>query len=112
MCEIICKILRQTGFTKPEYVTEGIDALQKLRSTPYGLLLTDLEMNPISGIELIKLIWADRDILPIPVVLTSANHKNMAKALGDAQRQMADIYILKPFTAESLDRKLHAAFGG
>lgn len=111
MCELMCRVLRQVGFAQAEYATEGVDALLKLRSQRYGLVLTDLNMNPISGIELIRLIWADREISTTPIVLTSGNHHSIAKAVVDAERELADVYILKPFTAEALDRKLKAVFG-
>lgn len=111
MCEIMCRVLRQIGFAQTSYVTEGLDALLKLRSTRYGLVLIDLNMNPVSGTELIQLIWVDKEIPPTPVVLTSANHSGIAKAVADAERELADVYILKPFTAEALDRKLRDAFG-
>jgi len=111
MGQIMCRVLRQIGFAQVDYVTEGLDALLKLRSARYGMALIDLNMNPISGTELIRLIWMDEAIPPLPVVLTSANHSNIAKAVADAERELADVYILKPFTAEALDRKLKAAFG-
>lgn len=111
MGQIMCRVLKQIGFAQVDYVTEGLDALLKLRSARYGMALIDLNMNPISGTELIRLIWMDEEIPPLPVVLTSANHSNIAKAVADAERELADVYILKPFTAEALDRKLKAAFG-
>jgi two-component system chemotaxis response regulator CheY len=111
MCEIMCRILKQAGFSDCHFAMEGIDALAKLKSTRYGLLMTDLNMNPISGPDLIRLIWSDRDISPIPTVLTSGNHHGVARAVIDSERELADVYILKPFTAAALDRKLKDVFG-
>jgi len=111
MCEIMCRVLKQVGFAQCESTSEGIDAILKLKSKRYGLLLTDLQMNPISGIELIHSIWADREIPPLAVVLTSGNYQSMAKAISDSERELADIYILKPFTAEALNKKLSTVFG-
>jgi len=111
MCQVMCRILRQAGFTDCDSTTEAIDALARLKSRRHGLLMTDLHMNPISGTDFIKLIWADRDIPPIPIILTSANHHGIARAVVEAERELADIYILKPFTAEALDRKLRDVFG-
>jgi CheY-like chemotaxis protein len=110
MCALMCRILKQAGFAASEFSTEAVDALSKLKSKRYSLLLTDLNMNPISGIDFIHLIWADRDILPIPVVLTSGDHHSIGKAVAEAARELADVYILKPFSAEALDRKLREAF--
>jgi hypothetical protein len=56
------------------------------------------------------MIWADRDILPIPTILTSGNHQGIARAVVEAERELADVYILKPFSAEALDRKLRDTF--
>jgi two-component system chemotaxis response regulator CheY len=111
MCQVMSRVLAQAGFSEVEYATDGIDAIFKLKSKRYGLLLTDLEMNPISGPELIKLIWADKEIPPISTILTSSNHASIAKTVSDSERALADIYILKPFTAEILDRKLREVFG-
>ena len=111
MCEIMCRILQQIGFSQTEFTTEGVDAILKLKSKTYGLLVTDLNMNPISGIDLIRAIWADKEIPPTPIVLTSANHHAVARTVADVGREFADVYILKPFTAEALDRKLKTVFG-
>lgn len=111
MCGIMSKVLGQIGFADVDFATEGLDAISKLKSKRHGLLLTDLEMNPISGPDLIKMIWAEKEIPPVPTVLTSANRYNIAKTVADTERAIADIYILKPFTAEILDRKLRETFG-
>jgi len=111
MCEVMCRILKQAGFAVCESATEAVDALEKMKSKRYSLLITDLNMNPISGADLIHLIWTDRDIIPTPIVLTSGNHQSLAKAISESDRELADIYILKPFSAESLDRKLKDVFG-
>jgi len=68
-------------------------------------------MNPISGTDLIRLIWSDRDIAPIPTILTSGNHQGIGRAVVESERELADVYILKPFSAEALDRKLKDVFG-
>jgi DNA-binding NtrC family response regulator len=111
MCEVMCRILKQAGFAECESATEAVDALAKMKSKRYSLLVTDLNMNPISGVELIHLIWMDRDIMPTPIVLTSGNHQSIARAVSESERELADVYILKPFSAESLDRKLKDVFG-
>lgn len=110
MCEIMCRILKQAGFEATEYTTEAIDALVRMKSKVYGLLLTDLDMNPISGVELIRLIWTDNEIPPTPTILTSANRQNIARAVAESERGLADAYLLKPFTADVLDMKLKASF--
>lgn len=110
MCGVMCRILKQAGFAACEATTEAIEALSKLKSRCYSLLITDLNMNPISGTDLIRLIWTDKDILPIPVVLTSGNHQSIARAVSETDRELADVYILKPFSAEALDRKLRDVF--
>lgn len=111
MCAIMSRVLGQVGFADVEHATEGLDAILKLKSKHFGLLLTDLEMNPISGPNLIRLIWAEKEIPPIATVLTSSNRHSIAKAVSESERAIADVYILKPFTAEILDRKLRETFG-
>src|SRR6185312_2373107 len=111
MCEVMCRILRQAGFPDCHSSTEALDALGELKLRRYGLLMTDLNMNPISGTDLIRLIWSDRDIAPIPTILTSGNYQGVARAVVESERELADVYILKPFSAETLDRKLKDVFG-
>ena len=111
MCNIMSRVLKQTGFAQCESSTEGVDALLKLKTKRYGLLMTDLNMNPVSGIDLIHSIWSDREIPPIPIVLTSGDYQSIAKAIADSERELADVYILKPFTAESLNQKFVSVFG-
>ena len=110
MCEIMCRILKQAGFKQPEYTTEGVEALHLMKTKPYGLLLTDLDMNPISGVDLIRLIWMDKEVPETPIILTSGNLPSIAKAVADPERELADAYLLKPFTADALDIKLRATF--
>ena len=111
MCNVMGRVINQAGFPQWESATEGVDAILKLKSRPYGLLMTDLNMNPISGVDLIHSIRSDRHIGSIPIILTSANYQAMAKAIADSDRELADVYILKPFTAETLKGKLAAVFG-
>lgn len=110
MCSIMSRVLRQIGFADVDHATEGLDAIFKLKAKRHGLLLTDLEMNPISGPNLIRLIWAEKDIPPLATILTSSNRHSIAKTVTESERAIADIYILKPFTAEILDRKLRETF--
>jgi two-component system chemotaxis response regulator CheY len=107
----MCRLLKQAGFSDCHSTTEAIDALAKLKSRRYGLLMTDLNMNPISGPDLIRLVWSDKDIPAIPTVLTSGNHQSVARAVIESDQELADIYILKPFSAETLNRKLQEVFG-
>ena len=111
MCKVMSRVLNQVGFLNCETATEGVDAILKLKSKRYGLLMTDLDMNPISGVDLIRSVRADKDIAPLPIVLTSANHPGLAQAIAKSERDLADVYILKPFTAETLYGKLSSVFG-
>jgi len=111
MCKVMVRLLNQIGFAHCDSAIEGVDAILKLKSKRYGLLMTDLNMNPISGVDLIRSVRADKEIAPIPTILTSANYHGLTKAIADSDRDLADVYVLKPFTAETLHEKLIAAFG-
>jgi CheY-like chemotaxis protein len=110
MCAIISKIVNQCGFKEVDAVYAGLDALALLRKRTYGLIIVDWEMSPMNGPDLIKRIRSDRTLPTAAIALTTANHQWIADMLKSQTTSGADIHILKPFTAETLAKKLADAF--
>lgn len=88
-------------------VTEAVnafDALQKLPRGRFDLVLTDINMPTISGLELIRMIRARPEHRELPIVAIST--ERTADDVQRARRAGADGYLGKPFEAETLDRLL------
>lgn len=83
-----------------ELAVDGLDALEKLRSRPISLVLTDLEMPRMHGFELIAEMRRHEGFRMIPVIVVTSRdadkHRRRATSLG------ANGYIIKPFSREQL----------
>jgi len=79
---------------------DGLDALNSLRSETPDLVLTDLEMPRMNGLELTSSIRDDNNLSHLPVVMvtsrTTQKHKEQALSAG------IDAYVTKPYTTEDL----------
>ncbi|HTH97320.1 MAG TPA: response regulator [Stellaceae bacterium] len=109
MLRIIRNLLNQLGFDNVEEATDGAMALAKLRQGTYGLIISDWNMEPMTGLQLLKEVRADVKLKHIPFVMVTAESKTdnvvAAKAAGVTN------YIVKPFNADTLKQKLTAVFG-
>jgi two-component system chemotaxis response regulator CheY len=82
----------------------GFEALRELPRGSFDLVLTDVNMPTLSGLELIRMIRArpEQRRLPVVAVSTERDAEDAARAL----KAGADGYISKPFDAETFDRVL------
>jgi two-component system chemotaxis response regulator CheY len=108
MGQIVRNLLMLIGFRNIDNVFDGTTALTKLQEKSYGLVISDWNMQPMSGQTLLEAIRADPLLQSIPFIMVTAesNQANVtaAKAAG------ADQYIVKPFTGETLKNKIAAVF--
>jgi two-component system chemotaxis response regulator CheY len=101
MTTIICKLVREIGFTDVDQVNDGAAALDRLRQKKYGLLLSDWDMAPMNGTELTERVRKDPLSASIPIIMITAK--------GDADIAWlsgADGYLTKPFKANDLKDKI------
>ncbi len=109
MLRIIRNLLKQLGFNNVDEATDGSVALQKLRDKKYGLVISDWNMEPMSGLELLKEVRADQRLRELPFIMVTAESKSenvvAAKSAGVSN------YIIKPFNAATLKTKLTAVVG-
>lgn len=80
----------------------GFEALRELPRTPFDLVLTDVNMPTLSGLELIRMIRARPEQNGLPVVAVSTERD--AEDAERASRAGADAYLGKPFDSETFDR--------
>ncbi len=105
---LVHRILFSFGFRQIDLVTSGEDALEYLRRNPYDLIITEWQMAPISGLELVKAIRQARDDnrirrdIPI-LMLTAFADKDRVEAARDAG---INEFILKPFSAKTVSNRI------
>jgi two-component system chemotaxis response regulator CheY len=104
---IMRRLLERAGFAEVDAASDAEEALAKLRARPYGLVLSDWHMAPLSGYELLKQVKADAETRDIPFVMISADASPENAA---AAREAGALgYIVKPFDAETLRARVAAA---
>jgi two-component system chemotaxis response regulator CheY len=108
MIRIICNLLKQLGFQNIDNATDGATALAKMRAGRYGLVISDWNMEPMSGYELLKEIRADVRLGKTPFIMITAESKT--ENVISAKRAGVNNYIVKPFNAETLQHKIAAVF--
>ncbi len=109
MRRILRNLLSQIGFTNVEEAEDGSTGLRKMRDGAFGLVISDWNMAPMSGLDFLKEVRSDRKLKDIPFIMITAESKTenvvAAKAAGVSN------YIVKPFNADTLKRKIEAVLG-
>lgn len=109
MLRIIKSLLKQLGFENVEEATDGGMALSKLKEKAYKLVISDWNMEPISGFELLKNIRADAQLKEMPFLMVTAESK--PENVMAAREAGVNNYIVKPFNADTLKTKLSSIIG-
>jgi two-component system chemotaxis response regulator CheY len=106
MRRIIRNLLTQIGYTDIDEASDGGDALQKLRQVHYGLVISDWNMEPMTGYDLLKQVRADDKLKATPFIMVTAESKT--DNVIAAKKAGVDNYIVKPFNAATLQQKINA----
>ena len=109
MLRIIRNLLKQLGFDNVDEATDGSTALQRLREKNYGLVISDWNMEPMTGLQLLREVRNDAKLKHIPFVMVTAESKT--ENVIAAKEAGVTNYIVKPFNSETLKQKLVAVFG-
>ena len=109
MLRIIRNLLKQLGFDNVDEATDGSGALQKLRDKDFGLVISDWNMEPMSGLQLLKEVRADTKLKEMPFIMITAESKS--ENVIAAKEAGVSNYIVKPFNAATLKTKLNAVIG-
>ena len=109
MLRIIRNLLKQLGFDNVDEATDGSAALHKLRDKKYSLIISDWNMEPMTGLQLLKEVRNDTKLKELPFIMVTAESKTdnviAAKEAGVSN------YIVKPFNAATLKTKLSTVLG-
>jgi two-component system chemotaxis response regulator CheY len=109
MLRIIRSLLNQIGFNNVDEEVNGEAALAKLKEKKYELIISDWNMEPMTGLELLKNIRADEELRNIPFIMITAESKT--ENVIAAKQAGVNNYIVKPFNAETLKAKLVSVLG-
>ena len=85
-------ILRLSGY-EAEFVTSGPDALARIDDDPPGLMIVDLMMPDMNGLDVLRKVRTDPRTQDVPVVIYSACHDEAQ--IARARREGADDYWVK-----------------
>jgi two-component system, chemotaxis family, chemotaxis protein CheY len=110
MLRIIRNLLRSLGYEQVEEASDGASALEKLRQKPFNLVISDWNMEPMSGLELLREVRADPTLAKLPFIMVTAEAR--AAKIAEAERAGVSGYIIKPFGAEALNLKIAAVLSG
>ena len=109
MIRIIRNLLKQLGFEDVDEAADGTDALGKMKERRYGLVISDWNMEPMTGYELLKQVRSDSSLSKTPFIMVTAESKT--ENVIAAKKAGVNNYIVKPFNAPTLKSKIEAVFG-
>ena len=108
MIRIIRNLLKQIGFSDVDEAVDGTVALGKMREKRYGLVISDWNMEPMTGYELLKEVRQDPGLAKTPFIMVTAESKT--ENVIAAKKAGVDNYIVKPFNAQTLKAKIETVF--
>ncbi|MDB5864862.1 MAG: cheY2 [Betaproteobacteria bacterium] len=108
MRRIVRNLLKELGYTNADEAEDGAVALAKLKSEKFDFVVSDWNMPNMTGIELLKSIRAEPALKHLPVLMVTAEARK--ENIIEAAQSGANGYIVKPFTAATLDEKLAKIF--
>ena len=109
MIRINRTLRKQLGFTDVDDAADGTEALGKMRQKSYGLIISDWNMEPMTGYELLREVRTDEVLARTPFIMVTAESKT--ENVIAAKRAGVNNYIVKPFNAATLKSKIDSVFG-
>ncbi len=109
MLRIIRNLLKQIEFSNVDEASDGAEALAKLRCGHYGLVISDWNMAPMTGLELLCEVRQDIRLKHTPFIMITAESKT--ENVVAAKQAGVSNYIVKPFNAETLREKIEKVLG-
>jgi len=108
--KILQRMLGQTGVTLGKILEagDGVEALEKLKTEPVNLVLSDINMPNMDGIQLLSMLKSNAEFKNLPVIMITTEGGE-AKVMEAVQLGAAG-YVRKPFTADQIKEKLAGLF--
>jgi two-component system chemotaxis response regulator CheY len=108
MRRIVRNLLKELGYTNVDEAEDGAMALSKLKNEQFDFVISDWNMPVMNGLDMLKSIRADANLAKLPVLMVTAEAKK--ENIIAAAQAGANGYVVKPFTAATLDEKLAKIF--
>ena len=108
MVRIIRNLLRQLGFEHIDDANDGSEALAKMQQRKYGLVISDWNMEPMTGFDLLQEVRNDPNLAATPFIMVTAESKT--ENVIAAKKAGVSNYIVKPFNAQTLKSKIESVF--
>ena len=110
MLRIIKNLLKQLGFNNVDEASDGQEAFDKVKQKQYGLIISDWNMEPMTGLDFLKAVrTSEAAFKNTPFIMVTAESKTENVVL--AKQAGVNNYIVKPFNAETLKTKMAAVLG-
>ena len=109
MLRILTRLLEQLGFNNVLTAENGQEALQKLHSEDVDFVISDWNMEPMTGMELLREIRGSDKLKNLPFIMATAESKT--ESILAAKQAGVSNYIVKPFNAETLQKKMASVLG-
>ena len=109
MLRIIRNLLRQIAFCNVQEANDGAGALARLRAGSFGLVISDWNMEPMTGLQLLREMRTDMQLQTTPFIMMTAESKT--ENVVAARQAGVSNYIVKPFNAEILRGKIEKVLG-
>jgi two-component system chemotaxis response regulator CheY len=109
MLRIVRALLKQIGFNNIDEASDGGQALQMMRQKKYGLVISDWNMEPVTGIQLLRQVRDDGDLRATPFIMVTAESKT--ENVVEAKKAGVSNYIVKPFNSDTLKGKIASVLG-
>lgn len=109
MLRIVGNLLKQLGFNNVDEATDGSMALNMFKTKNYGLIISDWNMEPMSGYDLLKQVRSSPANGNVPFIMVTAESKT--ENVIAAKQAGVSNYIVKPFNAETLKAKMTTVLG-
>jgi two-component system chemotaxis response regulator CheY len=104
--KMLARVLRQNEVIRGSIFEagDGVQALEVLENHPVSLVLSDINMPNMDGLEFLKRMRAKGDWAKIPVVMITT--EGSEETMLEAMQAGASAYVQKPFTANQIKEKL------
>lgn len=106
---LITSVLRSLGYSRIEQASDGDGALALLRQKPIDLVISDLRMEPMSGVQLLRTVRADPALRSVKFIIMTASLTSEGAIA--AKRAGVDTYLIKPFTPRTLGARIQEVCG-
>jgi two-component system, chemotaxis family, chemotaxis protein CheY len=97
---LLKRMLGAMGLTDVASAADGFEGLAMLRERRFALVIADIGMTPMTGLQMLRAMRADPALKDLPVLIMTARRDEAPHE--EARRARVNGYLTKPFTAETL----------